>query len=309
MSVRRVMVGLGELLWDLLPAGKVLGGAPANFAYMAQVLGNEGIVASRLGNDDLGREARQAIQERGMESRYLQQDSLHQTGIASVILDAGGQPRFTIEEPVAWDFLEWTPAWQELARRADVICFGSLAQRSPASAATIERFLRDSPAETLRICDANLRKPFYTVETLRRSFEYADILKLNDAELARVSALMGTPGETEEELATGLLRQFDLQLVCVTKGARGSLLVSAAKIVRHSGLSVQVADAIGAGDAFTACVAHHYLQRQPLEKISEAANSFAAWVATQVGATPAITPDRLEEILHVSPPGKKNLIA
>lgn len=303
------MVGLGELLWDLLPSGKVLGGAPANFAYMAEVLGNEGIVASRIGHDELGREAQRAIQERGMESQYLQHDSLHETGTASVLLDAGGQPKFTIQESVAWDFLEWTPAWQELSTRADVICFGSLAQRSPASAATIERFLLNAPAKTLRICDANLREPFYTPETLRRSFQFADVLKLNDAELFRVSSLLGVVGEGEGELAASLLRKFDLELICVTKGARGSLLVSETKTVRHAGLSVEVADAIGAGDAFTACVAHFYVQGRPLEQISDSANRFAAWVATQVGATPVISGDQLEGILSSDSPGSTKVSA
>ena len=303
------MIGLGELLWDLLPSGKVLGGAPANFAYMAQVLGNEGIIASRIGNDKLGWEARRAIQDRGMEAGFLQYDALHGTGTASVRLDAAGQPHFSIAESVAWDYLEWTPAWQELSTRADVICFGSLAQRSPASAATIERFLLNAPAGTLRICDANLREPSYTVDTLCRSFQIADVLKLNDAELVQVSGLLAIEGASEQELAASLCRKFDLDLLCVTKGARGSLLVSPTEAVRHAGLSIQVADAIGAGDAFTACVAHYFVQGKPLEQISDAANSFAAWVATQVGATPEISRDRLEEILNSGNPGDTKVSA
>ena len=309
MNVRPVMVGLGELLWDLLPSGKVLGGAPANFAHMAQVLGSEGIVASRVGNDQLGLEARRTIQERGMEVSFLQSDRLHKTGTASVLLDAAGQPQFLIDESVAWDYLEWTASWQELSARADVICFGSLAQRSPASAATIERFLQSASANALCICDANLRDPFYSVETLHRSFQFADVLKLNDTELIRVAALLGVHGEGEEELAASVLRKFDLELVCVTKGARGSLLVARAEVVRHGGLSVEVADAIGAGDAFTACVAHYFVQGRPLKQISDAANSFAAWVATQVGATPIISRERLEEILNFGIPGSKKVSA
>ncbi len=303
------MVGLGELLWDLLPSGKVLGGAPANFAYMAQVLGNEGIIASRIGDDQLGWEARRVIQERGMDASFLQQDALRKTGTATVRLDAGGQPQFSIEDAVAWDYLDWTPAWQELSVRANAICFGSLAQRSPASATTIEHFLMSAPSSTLRICDANLREPFYTAQTLRRSFQIANVLKLNDAELIRVSALLAIEGASEEERAANLRRKFDLELVCVTKGARGSLLVSATEVVRHAGLSVQVADAIGAGDAFTACVAHYWMQGRPLEQMSVAANSFASWVATQVGATPVISRDRLEEILNLGSPGNTKVSA
>lgn len=307
MSARPVMVGLGEILWDLLPSGKVLGGAPTNFAYMTQILGDEGIVASRVGMDGLGREAGRVIEERGMESHYLQYDNLHRTGTASVLFEPAGQPKFQIEESVAWDFLEWTPAWQELSARVNVVCFGSLAQRSPVSAETIERFLLNTPAKAIRICDANLRDPFYTPDALRRSLWLANLLKINEVELLRVSSLLGVVGEGEEELAASLLREFDLELICVTKGARGSLLVSETKAVRHEGLSVKVADAIGAGDAFTACVAHYYMQGWPLEQISDSANRFAAWVATQVGATPVISPDRLEEILGIGSSGSREV--
>ena len=303
MSAHPVMVGLGELLWDLLPTGKVLGGAPANFAYMTQVLGSQGVVASRIGRDELGSEALKAIQERGMESDFIQQDSLHRTGTASIRFDAAGQPQFTIEESLAWDFLEWTPAWREISARADAICFGSLAQRSPVSAATIEQFLMSAPANTLRICDVNLREPFYSPETLHKSFQFVNVVKLNDTELHCVSALLGVQGDSDEKLATVLLQKFDLDLVCVTKGARGSLLLSRTETIRHPGLNIEVADAIGAGDAFTACVAHYLVRGCPLEEISNAANSFAAWVATQVGATPVISRDRLKSILNQGGPG------
>lgn len=310
MSARLVMVGLGEILWDLLPSGKVLGGAPANFAYMTKVLGDQGVVASRVGNDELGWHACRVIEERGMESQYLQCDDLHETGTARVHLESGGQPRFTIQESVAWDFLEWEPAWQELSTKANVVCFGTLAQRSPASAETIELFLRNTPTETLRICDVNLRDPYYTADMLRKSFQFADVLKLNDVELFRASALLAIDGKFgEEEAAAALLREFDLELICVTKGARGSLLVSKTKAVRHEGLRVEVADAIGAGDAFTACVAHYYMQGRPLEQISDSANRFAAWVATQVGATPFISPDQLEEILDIHDSGDTKVSA
>jgi len=301
MSVRPVMIGLGELLWDILPSGRVLGGAPANFAYMTQILGNQGIVASRVGDDELGLEAIRAIEEHGMESRYLQLDRAHRTGTASVMIESDGQPQFTIAESVAWDFLEWTSGWEELSSRAEVVCFGSLAQRSSVSAAVVERFLRNTPATTLCICDANLREPFYTIETLRKSFQFADVLKLNETELVRATALLGISGRDEEELATGMLREFDLELVCLTRGRGGSLMVSEEMTIGHVGVRVEVADAVGAGDAFTACVAHYYLQNRALEEISNAANNLAAWVATQAGATPAISRSQLEAILDVRP--------
>jgi len=199
---------------------------------------------------------------------------------------------------VAWDFLEWSSQWEDLAARADVVCFGSLAQRSEKSAATIERFLQSTPKKALRICDVNLRESFYSLPLLRRSFQYADILKLNDQELLQVSYLFKLGVGTQEVLAQRLLHLCDLRLVSITRGSRGSLLVTEAEAVEHKGLRVTVADAVGAGDAFTACLSHHYLRGHSLQEISESANRFAAWVATQRGATPLITTEKLQSILN-----------
>ena len=297
MSESPLMVGLGEVLWDLLPSRRVLGGAPANFAYMATVFGDRGIVASRVGNDELGREAYQLMNDMGVCTTYLQYDDRHQTGVAGVLLDSDGQPGFTIKEQVAWDFLQWTPDWEELSSRVNVVCYGSLAQRCNASAETIERFLRNTPENALRICDANLREPFYETDTLRRSFHFADILKLNERELFQVSSALGFGSGDEIALAKRLFREFELKMICVTKGSRGSLLISDHTIIEHAGISVNVADAVGAGDAFTACVAHYYMQGRPLEEISESANRLAAWVATQVGATPFVSGAQLVKIM------------
>ena len=290
------MIGLGEVLWDLLPSGRVLGGAPANFAYMASVLGDQGIVASRVGDDDLGREACRVMQELGLSTAYLQHDERHPTGTAAVSIDAAGQPSFTIKNSVAWDFLEWSPQWEQLAATADVVCFGSLAQRSEMSAATFEQFLKKTPKNALRICDVNLRESFYSQGLLRRSFQYADIVKLNDQELLQVSYLFKLGVGTHETLAQRLLRLCDLRLVSITRGSRGSLLVTEEEAVEHKGLRVTVTDAVGAGDAFTACLAHHYLRGHSLQEISESANRFASWVATQRGATPPISTEKLQSI-------------
>jgi fructokinase len=297
MNKSAMMVGLGEVLWDLLPSGKVLGGAPANFAYMTSVLGDDGVVASRVGDDHLGQEARITMEELGLNTSNVQLDSDHDTGTAVVAIDGGGQPTFTIKQSVAWDFLEWTPEWQGLSARADVICFGSLAQRTPQSAATIRAFLENAPKAALRICDANLRQSFYDKEVLERSFQRADILKLNEQELLQVSFLLKLGSGTEEELAKRLLDEYQLKLVCITRGANGSLLISKDETVQHNGFRVTVADAVGAGDAFTACLAHHYLRGNSLEEISESANRFASWVATQKGATPPIDRLKLQDIL------------
>jgi fructokinase len=292
------MIGLGEVLWDLLPSGKVLGGAPANFAYMTNVLGDEGIVASRVGSDDLGREAYRLMEKLGVCTSYLQHDVTHETGTATVKIGAGGQPTFTIKEPVAWDFLQWTASWEELSARADVICFGTLAQRSLESAAAIDHFLQSAPERALRICDANLRQSFFNKDVLWKSFRHAQIVKLNEQELLQVSCLLKLGKGSEQALAQRLRNECDLKLICITRGAQGSLLVSEDEMVEHKGFRVKVADAVGAGDAFTACLAHHYLRGHSLLEISEAANRFAAWVATQVGATPLIQRTQLQNILN-----------
>lgn len=297
MTKPTLMVGLGEVLWDLLPSGKVLGGAPTNFAYMTSVLGDQGIVASRVGNDVFGREANKAMQRLGLTTSYIQHDDRYETGSAGVSIDSAGLPTFTIKESVAWDFLQWTSAWEELAERADVVCFGSLAQRSPASAVTIDRFLGHTRGEALRIFDVNLRQAFYSRDVLQSSFRQANIVKLTDQELLRVSSLLRFETGDEEMLARGLLRDCNLRLVCVTRGERGSLLVSEDETVVHQGLAVKVVDTVGAGDAFTACLAHHFVRARPLREISESANRFASWVATQVGATPGIDHSQLQEIL------------
>jgi fructokinase len=292
------MIGLGEVLWDILPSGTTFGGAPANFAYMATVLGNRGVVASRVCNDELGMKARRQMQELGLITSYIQVDDRHATGTAEVQIDDDGQPTFTISESVAWDFLEWTPAWEELAAKARAVCFGSLAQRSPVSASTIERFLKAVPKDAVRICDINLRAPFYDFQVVDRCLKFADIVKLNDQELLKVSALLNLGNGGEESRARRLLRTYDLRLLCLTRGPRGSLLVASDEMVEHPGFKVKVADAVGAGDAFTACLAHHYLLGESLEVISDVANRFASWVATQAGATPAFDDLRLYEILN-----------
>ena len=293
------IVGLGELIWDILPAGKQLGGATTNFAYISRLLGDNSTVASRIGADELGREAVARLARLRISTDYLQHDPHHATGTVRVSLDERGDAAYSANEDSAWDYLEWTPQWAELAARCDAVCFGTLSQRAAASRATIRRFLETTRPETLRIFDVNLRHSFYnaaqlsdfTPDLLSDSLRLASIVKLNSGELPRVASMLGLDGRDERELAARLLRAFNLRLVAVTRGARGSLLVSEAESVAHEGLRVAVVDTIGAGDAFTAALAHHYLRRAPLAQISERANRLGAWIAAQAGATPAIDPE------------------
>lgn len=292
-----VMVGLGEILWDLLPSGRQLGGAPANFAYMANVLGDEGVVASRVGKDELGREAREMMETLAVDISFVQSDAEHATSVVNVLIDGAGQPEFSIASDVSWDHLEWTAAWETLASRASAVCFGTLAQRSPDSRVTVHRFLEASAKNAVKIYDVNLRESFYSRDIIVDSLRLSDIAKLNADELTRVCGLLNIEGHTDQEKSRHLLTKFDLKLVCITRGASGSLLVSADQIVEHNGFRVTVVDAVGAGDAFTACLAHHYLRGRSLQTISELANGFASWVATQTGATPKVPAQGLQQVL------------
>jgi fructokinase len=297
LSKRRVVVGLGELLWDLLPAGKQLGGAPANFAYITSLLGDHGIPASCLGEDALGAEALRRLGELGLTTEFIQRDEVHPTGTVKVEVDGSGQPRFEISESVAWDFLDWTPQWQALARQADAVCFGSLAQRSERSRSSVREFVTATQPGAVRVFDVNLRQNFYSREVLVESMKLANVVKLNHDELPRIMRLFEFEHRHEEDSAQRLLSLYDLKLVCVTRGNCGSFLVTADECHEHRGFRVQVADTVGAGDAFTAALVHGYLRGTPLAQINESANRVGAWVASQSGATPAPQVGSLEQTL------------
>jgi len=286
---RHTVVGLGELLWDLFPSGKQLGGAPANFAYISSLLGEQGIPASRVGKDELGAEALRKLSALGLSTEYIQQDAEHPTGTVKVEVDSAGQPRFEITEFVAWDFLAWTHRWRELADQADAVCFSTLAQRSEHSRSAMRSFLMAMRPEALRVCDINLRQKFFSAQIVSESMKLATIVKLNHEELPRVMRLFDLEyrNDNDEESARNLLLSWDLQLICVTRGNRGSLLISCDERAEHSGFKVRVTDTVGAGDAFTAALVHGYLQRQSLAQINENANRVGAWVASQLGGMPS----------------------
>ena len=294
---KRTVVGLGELLWDLFPSGKKLGGAPANFAYITSLLGDAGIPASRVGSDSLGDEALRRVAQLGLSAAFVQQDPIYPTGTVKVEIDDSGQPKFEISEPVAWDFLELSAAWQELAREADAVCFGSLAQRSAQNRKTILSFLQATSPAAIRIFDVNLRQNFYSRQVLEESMRLATIVKLNHEELPKIMRLFELESRSEEDSARRLLSLHSLKLVCVTRGNGGSLLTSSDECNEHPGFRVSVADTVGAGDAFTAALVHGYLRGKPLAEINEAANRVGAWVASQAGATPAVKPGGLQQTL------------
>jgi fructokinase len=292
---RFTVVGLGEVLWDLLPHGKQAGGAPANFAYMSNLLGDCGIVASRIGCDALGSELDEKLRALGLDTTFLQRDGAHPTGTVQVESDVSGQPTYRITENVAWDFLEWGQEWRELAAKADAVCFGSLAQRNAVSRETVNSFLRAMRKNALRVFDVNLRQDFYSAEVLASSMNLAQIVKMNHEELPIVLQLLDAPHRDELQAAGCLRERFGVKLVCITHGQNGSILLGDATYNRHSGFAVKVADTVGAGDAFTAGLVHHYLRGSSLKTMNEAANRMGAWVASQQGATPVRDETQLEQ--------------
>jgi fructokinase len=299
MTAPHCIVSLGKLLWDMLPQGPQLGGAVSNFAVMAARLGNNGVAATRIGTDPLGREAMAFLKATPLDTQYIQEDFSRVTSTVTVVLE-DGQPRYTIHEPVAWDFLELTPHWLALAEQADAVCFGTLAQRSPASRRTIESFLHETRPECVRIFDVNLRAPFFNAEIVETSLEFATILKLNADEMPQVLSLLGFPdsaGTTPDFLLNGarqIIDQFPVKLVAITLGPQGSLLVTRNQVDRHPGYPAKVADTVGAGDAFAAALTHYYLRGAPLSQLNAAGNRWGAWVAAHTGAMPPL-PDAERE--------------
>ncbi len=295
MNEPHLILGIGELLWDMLPEGPRLGGAPANFSVMAGRLGNHSAILSRIGRDDLGREAVHRLDPLPADTSFLQIDPAHETGRVTVSFN-NGQPEYTIHQPAAWDSMELSDEWVRLAERADAICFGSLAQRSIESRQTIQTLVAQTSSRCIRIFDVNLRPPFYSSEVIQESLELATVMKMNDAEVSLVLALLGMPAEdatTTNNLRLGadrMLAEFPtLQLVAITCGGNGSLLVTREEWHRHPGFPIQVADTIGAGDAFTAAMAHYLLRGAELPVLNEAGNRWGSWVASQSGAMPALS--------------------
>ena len=283
-----IVVGLGEALWDMLPTGKHLGGAPLNFAYIASLLGEHALIASRIGNDSLGSEIQAELAGRSLDTSGIQMDSKLPTGTVDVRF-RGVQPEYEIRQPAAWDALEWTPKWREIAAKCDAVCFGSLAQRASKSHQTIQNFLENVRPQCLRVFDINLRRPFYEREVIESSLHLATILKLNDLELPEIAAIVGLKGDSTQVLMQELLERFGLKIVLVTCGERGAIVANEEKIASHPGFKVRVRDTIGAGDAFTAAAIHCILRGIELENLLAFANRWASWVASEAGAMPAIS--------------------
>jgi len=291
----RVIVGIGEVLWDMLPSGKALGGAPANFIYHTREIGGgemQPLLVSCVGKDPLGKEILERWNDLSLSREFISADKVHPTGAVTVAINPQGKPGYAIGENVAWDFLPENPQLRELAATTDAVCFGTLAQRAPASRKTIRDFLRQVGSEALRILDLNLRAPFFSRSVIEDSLSLANILKVNDEEL-RVLAGMFSIGGGEETIAAELMRRHPLRWIVLTKGEKGSVLYGAGRKFVHGGYPVKMVDSIGAGDAFTAALAVGMLRNVNAEDLNDCANRLASFVCTQPGAMPAV-PEELK---------------
>jgi fructokinase len=284
----KTVVAFGETLWDLLPEGAQLGGAPCNFAYRVSSLGERGVLVTRLGKDDLGREAHSRIEALGMETRYVQCDPAHPTGTVRVQVDARGIPDFTIVPGVAFDAIEASPALLELAAQADCVCFGTLVQRSKVSRRTLYRLLEAAP-RALKLLDINLRKGCFSPETIEESLRRADLVKLNDSEAIELRRLLGLRSRSVAGLARELRRRWSLDACVVTLGERGALAVTRREETVVPGWTVPVKDTIGSGDAFTAAFITSWMRGRTLEECCFFGNVLGAMVARTAGATAPIS--------------------
>ncbi|MBK1829787.1 carbohydrate kinase [Verrucomicrobiaceae bacterium R5-34] len=291
------VAGLGELLWDVFPHGKRLGGAPANFACHCRQLGLNAVPVSSVGFDELGMEATSQLNELGLDTSYVQVTKDYPTGRVLVDLDETGKPHYQILEDVAWDHLRYTDALDSLARSTDAVCFGVLAQRCEKTRETIHDFLLQMRHSTLKILDVNLRAPYFSRELVQNSLGLANIVKLSDEELPVLAEYFSFSGDVYTQLEA-LRRGFALQLVVYTRGADGSVLMAEDEVVETKGVKVQPVDTVGAGDSFTAAICTGLLQKRSLHETNIFANRVAAYVCSRYGATPKLPQELIHEEVH-----------
>jgi fructokinase len=286
-----IMVGLGEILWDMLPEGKQLGGAPANFAYHGQALGGRSMVVSCVGDDDLGKELLDCLDEMKLDRKHVVVDRGHPTGTVTVRLDENGKPDYIIHENVAWDFIPSSSALLSLAAETDAVCFGSLCQRSEVSQKTVRSFLAVTRPDCIRLFDINIRQSYYNEDVVRTMLELSNVLKLNNEELAIVAGLLDIEG-SETDVLSELIKRYDLSLIALTKGPEGSRLYTGSRDSECEAAPIdKIADTVGAGDAFSAAIAIGWLRGDDLDKINAKASRVASFVCSQSGATPELTED------------------
>lgn len=283
-----LVVGMGEALWDVLPEGKKIGGAPANFAYHVSQFGLPSCVVSAVGDDDLGREIIENFTAKGL--KQLIADVPYPTGTVQVEIDQSGVPQYEIKENVAWDNIPYTERLESLAERTAAVCFGSLAQRNVVSRNTINRFLDvvSRNEENLIVFDVNLRQGFYNKEILCNSMKRCNILKINDEELVTVSRMFGYPGIDLQDKCWILLGKYNLKMLILTCGINGSYVFTPGNVSFQPTPKVEVADTVGAGDSFTAAFISSVLKGKSVSEAHSLAVRTSAFVCTEKGAMPTL---------------------
>lgn len=286
-----IVVGMGEALWDVLPEGKKIGGAPANFAYHVSQFGLPSQVVSAVGSDPLGREIVENFTSKGLN--HLIEEVPYPTGTVQVEIDPAGVPQYDIKENVAWDNIPYTGRLEALAGQTRAVCFGSLAQRNVVSRDTINRFLDAMPqtADSLVVFDVNLRQGFYTKEILCNSMKRCNILKINDEELVTVSRMFGYPGIDLQDKCWILLGKYNLRMLILTCGINGSYVFTPGNVSFQPTPKVEVADTVGAGDSFTAAFIASLLKGKSVAEAHALAVRTSAFVCTRKGAMPELPPD------------------
>lgn len=283
-----VVVGMGEALWDVLPEGKKIGGAPANFAYHVSQFGLDSCAVSAIGDDALGIELLENFNKKGV--KHLIETVPYPTGTVQVEIDQAGIPQYEIKENEAWDNIPYTAKLESLAERTRAVCFGSLAQRNVVSRSTINRFLDAMPQddERLIVFDVNLRQGFYNKDILCNSMKRCNILKINDEELVTVSRMFGYPGIDLQDKCWILLGKYNLKMLILTCGINGSYVFTPGNVSFQPTPKVEVADTVGAGDSFTAAFIANILKGRSVADAHKKAVETSAFVCTQKGAMPTL---------------------
>ncbi len=287
---RPLCIGIGEILWDLFPSGKVLGGAPGNVALTTNQLGLHGMIVSAVGDDPDGAEILEILARNGVDCSGIRKVKGLPTGVVDVVLDSAGVAAFSIRQPAAWDAISFDDEMAQLAQAADAVAFSTLAQRDTRSREGITQFLHAVRPDCLKVLDVNLRPPFFSESIIVESMNLADVVKLNETELPAVARMLGLTGDDSTVLKE-IRSQFDMDLVVLTLGDKGSRMITSNYDKSHPGFITEVVDTVGAGDSFIAVVTAGLLMGLELSRIQDLANQVAAFVCSQAGGGPSLPLD------------------
>ncbi|MFA5328388.1 MAG: carbohydrate kinase [Prolixibacteraceae bacterium] len=293
------IAAFGELLWDLLPNGKVLGGAPANFIYRINSFGDKGTLLSKIGNDKAGKEAREALLKLGVSDENIQTDYEFPTGTVKVKIDNSGNPDFNIITDVAYDHIEINAEMIDAFSQADCVCFGTLVQRYGISKNTLRELIHESP-DVVKFLDINLRKKCYTAATVEDSLKMTNILKTNDEELLIAREMLGMKNVSLKDLAQETIEKYNLEILLCTLGSNGAFCLTKEDIFYYDpGYQISLGDTVGSGDAFSAGFVHYYMNGFALDEALSFGNAAGALVATTTGATSPITKQEILDFMVI----------